>query len=42
MPIPPEAKRIMGLTGTVGGSDATAYVSAQLDADDPDSDIPDE
>ncbi|KAL4261714.1 hypothetical protein AB1N83_006845 [Pleurotus pulmonarius] len=41
MPIPPEAKRVLGMTGTMGASVAEGY-AVELDASDPDSDIPDE
>lgn len=40
MPIPPEAKRVLGLSGTMGGS--SGYNHQEVDVDDPDSDIPDE
>jgi serine/arginine repetitive matrix protein 2 len=42
MPIGPEAKRVLGLTGTMGASETPAYLPEELDVDDPDSDIPDE
>ncbi|KAG6916979.1 hypothetical protein DXG01_004408 [Tephrocybe rancida] len=41
VPIPPSARRILGMSGTMGGSDVSAY-AIELDASDPDSDIPDE
>ncbi|KAF8878425.1 hypothetical protein BD779DRAFT_1663807 [Infundibulicybe gibba] len=41
LPIPPEARRVLGMTGTMGGSDVSGY-AVELDASDPDSDIPDE
>ncbi|KZT25561.1 hypothetical protein NEOLEDRAFT_1178340 [Neolentinus lepideus HHB14362 ss-1] len=40
MPIPREARRGLGLTGTMGGS--TFSDDMNVDPDDPDSDIPDE
>lgn len=42
MPIPPEAKRVLGLAGTMGGSVTSCHAAPELDANDPDSDIPDE
>ncbi|KAF9457373.1 hypothetical protein BDZ94DRAFT_1175700 [Collybia nuda] len=42
MPIPRETRRILGLSGTMGGSDVSGYDIPELDASDPDSDIPDE
>ncbi|KAJ6619274.1 hypothetical protein B0H10DRAFT_2216971 [Mycena sp. CBHHK59/15] len=42
MPLGREAKRVLGMGGTMGGSDASAYKVQELDASDPDSDIPDE
>ncbi|RDB27260.1 hypothetical protein Hypma_004359 [Hypsizygus marmoreus] len=42
VPIPPEARRMLGMSGTMGGSDVSCYAVAELDASDPDSDIPDE
>ncbi|KAH7918029.1 hypothetical protein BV22DRAFT_920400 [Leucogyrophana mollusca] len=41
LPIPPEARRNLGLAGTMGGS-VGSDVAMELDASDPDSDIPDE
>jgi hypothetical protein len=42
MPLAREAKRVLGMGGTMGGSDASGYEAQELDASDPDSDIPDE
>ena len=43
MPIPPETKRVLGMSGTMGSSDVPAIYSVpEMDASDPDSDIPDE
>ncbi|RDB16264.1 hypothetical protein Hypma_003001 [Hypsizygus marmoreus] len=42
VPIPPEARRMLSMSGTMGGSDVSCYAVAELDASDPDSDIPDE
>ncbi|KAG6865214.1 hypothetical protein C0991_004415 [Blastosporella zonata] len=41
VPIPLSARRILGMSGTMGGSDVSAYC-VELDVSDPDSDIPDE
>ncbi|KAI6137090.1 hypothetical protein F5141DRAFT_1230782 [Pisolithus sp. B1] len=41
LPIPPEARRNLGLTGTMGGS-VGSMAEQEFDASDPDSDIPDE
>ncbi|KAL4064764.1 hypothetical protein V8B97DRAFT_2010772 [Scleroderma yunnanense] len=41
LPIPPEARRNLGLTGTMGGSIGST-ADQEFDASDPDSDIPDE
>ena len=41
LPIPPEARRNLGLTGTMGGSIGST-AEQEFDASDPDSDIPDE
>ncbi|KIK98105.1 hypothetical protein PAXRUDRAFT_725108 [Paxillus rubicundulus Ve08.2h10] len=41
LPIPPEARRNLGLTGTMGGSIGST-AEQEYDASDPDSDIPDE
>ncbi|KAI5992859.1 hypothetical protein EDC04DRAFT_2984892 [Pisolithus marmoratus] len=40
LPIPPEARRNLGLTGTMGGSVGT-MAEQEFDVSDPDSDIPD-
>ncbi|KAG6914161.1 hypothetical protein DXG01_002005 [Tephrocybe rancida] len=39
--IPPSTHRILGMGGTIAGSGVSAY-TVELDASDPDSDIPDE
>ncbi|KIJ60131.1 hypothetical protein HYDPIDRAFT_32553 [Hydnomerulius pinastri MD-312] len=41
LPIPPEARRSLGLAGTMGGSIGST-AEQEYDASDPDSDIPDE
>ena len=41
LPIPPEARRNLGLNGTMGGS-IGSIAEQEFDASDPDSDIPDE
>ncbi|KAF9219060.1 hypothetical protein BS17DRAFT_439592 [Gyrodon lividus] len=41
LPIPPEARRSLGLAGTMGGS-IGSNMEQEYDASDPDSDIPDE
>ncbi|KAF9258752.1 hypothetical protein L218DRAFT_711641 [Marasmius fiardii PR-910] len=41
-PLAPGAKRMLGMKGTMGGSDVSAYAVDSLDLSDPDSDIPDE
>ncbi|KAJ4485212.1 hypothetical protein J3R30DRAFT_3696531 [Lentinula aciculospora] len=41
-PLSVEARRQLGMKGTMGGSDVSAYAVDELDASDPDSDIPDE
>ncbi|GLB36845.1 hypothetical protein LshimejAT787_0311320 [Lyophyllum shimeji] len=42
VPIPPETRRILGMSGTMGGSDVSGYAVPELDASDPDSDVPGE
>ncbi|KAJ7620088.1 hypothetical protein FB45DRAFT_839417 [Roridomyces roridus] len=42
MPLARDAKRVLGMGGTMGGSDVSGYECEDLDASDPDSDIPDE
>ncbi|KAJ6514305.1 hypothetical protein C8R47DRAFT_962300 [Mycena vitilis] len=42
MPLAREAKRVLGMGGTMGGSAASGYEEQELDASDPDSDIPNE
>ncbi|KAF5333934.1 hypothetical protein D9758_018161 [Tetrapyrgos nigripes] len=41
-PLVPGARKMLGMKGTMGGSDVSAYAVDELDASDPDSDIPDE
>ncbi|KAJ3908042.1 hypothetical protein F5879DRAFT_794348 [Lentinula edodes] len=41
-PLSVEARRQLGMKGTMGGSDVSAYAVDDLDTSDPDSDIPDE
>ncbi|PBK61490.1 hypothetical protein ARMSODRAFT_1025623 [Armillaria solidipes] len=40
-PLAPGARKMLGMRGTMGGSDVSAYAE-DVDASDPDSDIPDE
>jgi hypothetical protein len=42
VPIAREARRTLGRSGTLGGSDMSAYGDSQLDLSDADSDVPDE
>ncbi|KAF7297196.1 hypothetical protein MIND_00952700 [Mycena indigotica] len=42
MPLARGAKRVLGMAGTLGGSHASDYEEQELDASDPDSDIPNE
>ncbi|KAJ6577467.1 hypothetical protein B0H19DRAFT_561509 [Mycena capillaripes] len=42
MPLARETKRVLGMGGTMGGSAASGYEEQELDASDPDSDIPNE
>ncbi|KAF7327809.1 hypothetical protein MKEN_00360700 [Mycena kentingensis (nom. inval.)] len=42
MPLARDAKRVLGMAGTLGGSQASDYQEEELDASDPDSDIPNE
>ncbi|KAJ7042702.1 hypothetical protein C8F04DRAFT_1176309 [Mycena alexandri] len=42
MPLARETKRVLGMGGTMGGSDKSGYEEQELDASDPDSDIPNE
>ncbi|KAJ6511227.1 hypothetical protein DFH09DRAFT_999601 [Mycena vulgaris] len=42
MPLARETKRVLGMGGTMGGSDVSGYDDQELDASDPDSDIPNE
>jgi hypothetical protein len=41
-PIVREIRQTLGRSGTLGGSDISGYTESQLDASDPDSDVPDE
>ncbi|KAL0062368.1 hypothetical protein AAF712_010779 [Marasmius tenuissimus] len=41
-PLAPGARRMLGMKGTMGGSDVSAYIVDDIDVSDPDSDIPDE
>ncbi|KDR69956.1 hypothetical protein GALMADRAFT_898782 [Galerina marginata CBS 339.88] len=41
VPIARETRRVLGMSGTMGGSDVSCY-QEPLDASDPDSDVPDE
>ncbi|KZV76755.1 hypothetical protein PENSPDRAFT_342582 [Peniophora sp. CONT] len=41
-PIIPEARKDLGLAGTLGGSVATVDMDRELESSDPDSDVPDE
>ncbi|TFK19266.1 hypothetical protein FA15DRAFT_709141 [Coprinopsis marcescibilis] len=41
VPITKEARRILGMSGTMGGSDVSAYM-VDVDESDPDSDVPEE
>ncbi|KAF9482957.1 hypothetical protein BDN70DRAFT_892146 [Pholiota conissans] len=41
-PIGREARRVLGMSGTMGGSDVSMYNGPEPDASDPDSDVPDE
>ncbi|KAG2024130.1 hypothetical protein CC2G_001714 [Coprinopsis cinerea AmutBmut pab1-1] len=41
VPITREARRILGMSGTMGGSDVSAY-QVEIDESDPDSDVPEE
>ncbi|KAL1696581.1 hypothetical protein GGG16DRAFT_85014 [Schizophyllum commune] len=42
LPITSETKRVLGMSGTMGGSDTSAYRPEEMDHSDPDSDIPEE
>lgn len=42
LPITTETKRVLGMSGTMGGSDTSAYRPVEMDGSDPDSDIPEE
>ncbi|KAF9055274.1 hypothetical protein BDZ89DRAFT_1087946 [Hymenopellis radicata] len=41
-PLAPGAKKMLGMKGTMGGSDVSAYRDESIDHSDPDSDIPGE
>ena len=42
LPIARETRRVLGMSGTMGGSDVSCYQGPDPDASDPDSDVPDE
>ncbi|KAF8148662.1 hypothetical protein B0H34DRAFT_802878 [Crassisporium funariophilum] len=42
LPIAREARRVLGMSGTMGGSDVSCYQEPEADSSDPDSDVPDE
>jgi len=42
VPIGREVRKALGRSGTLGGSDISGFDEGQLDASDPDSDVPDE
>ena len=42
LPIARETRKNLGMSGTMGGSDVSCYQGPNLDASDPDSDVPDE
>ncbi|PPQ91217.1 hypothetical protein CVT25_001175 [Psilocybe cyanescens] len=42
IPISRETRRVLGLSGTMGGSDVSMYHDEELDETDEDSDVPDE
>ncbi|KAF9527941.1 hypothetical protein CPB83DRAFT_855475 [Crepidotus variabilis] len=41
-PIGRETRKILGMSGTLGGSDVSMYDGPEPDSEDPDSDVPDE
>jgi serine/arginine repetitive matrix protein 2 len=42
LPIVRETRKVLGMSGTMGGSDVSCYQGPDPDASDPDSDVPDE
>ena len=42
LPIARETRKVLGMSGTMGGSDVSCYQGPDPDASDPDSDVPDE
>ena len=42
LPIARETRKVLGMSGTMGGSDISCYQGPELDVSDPDSDVPDE
>ncbi|KAF8959872.1 hypothetical protein BDZ97DRAFT_1666634 [Flammula alnicola] len=42
VPIARETRKVLGMSGTMGGSDVSCYQAPEPDASDPDSDVPDE
>lgn len=42
LPIARETRKVLGMSGTMGGSDVSVYQGPEPDASDPDSDVPDE
>jgi serine/arginine repetitive matrix protein 2 len=42
LPIARETRRVLGMSGTMGGSDVSCYQGPDPDLSDPDSDVPDE
>ena len=42
IPIARETRKVLGMSGTMGGSDVSCYLGPDPDASDPDSDVPDE
>ena len=42
LPIARETRRVLGMSGTMGGSDVSCYQGPDPDVSDPDSDVPDE
>ena len=42
LPMARETRKVLGMSGTMGGSDVSCYQGPDPDASDPDSDVPDE
>ena len=42
LPIARETRKVLGMSGTMGGSDVSCYQGPDPDSSDPDSDVPDE